>query len=64
MFRERDIVGAVHFDFILSMDFCFMDYGYVYLAMHYLPGGDFYSYFKKCGKFNEVQVGNFYENIY
>ncbi|XP_049821940.1 cAMP-dependent protein kinase catalytic subunit 1 isoform X1 [Aethina tumida] len=56
---EKKMLMSLHFPFIISMDACFKDNGYIYFVMPFINGGEMFTHLRKLGKFDE-NLGKFY----
>ena len=50
---EKRILSAVNFPFIVNMEYAFKDNSYLYMVLHYIPGGEMFSHLRRIGRFSE-----------
>jgi len=51
--NEKRILSAVNFPFIVNMEYAFKDNSYLYMVLHYIPGGEMFSHLRRIGRFSE-----------
>lgn len=44
---EKKMLMSLHFPFIISMDACFKDNGYIYFVMPFINGGEMFTHLRK-----------------
>merc|ERR1719158_1891854 len=45
--NEKRILSAVNFPFIVNMEYAFKDNSYLYMVLHYIPGGEMFSHLRR-----------------
>ncbi|XP_038110617.1 cAMP-dependent protein kinase catalytic subunit beta isoform X1 [Culex quinquefasciatus] len=56
MLNEKRILQSVEFPFLVTMESCYKDNSFIYLAMPFVSGGELYSLLRKNKRFGEDQT--------
>ncbi|XP_055543281.1 cAMP-dependent protein kinase catalytic subunit beta-like [Wyeomyia smithii] len=54
--NEKRILQSVDFPFLVSLECCYKDNSFIYLAMPFISGGEMFSLLRKCKRFGEDQA--------